>query len=444
MSIPEVHYARSGDVAIAYQVVGSGGTDVVFARGMSGDLLSSWEQPLLVRHIEGLAANGRLLTLDKRGTGLSDRVREVQSLETTMDDIRAVMDDAGSERAVLWTGLHSTGIGVLFAASYPDRCAGLMLFDPQVRGTSSDEYPWAPTAEEWRERLRGVREGWGDRAYLEQVARDWAPEMAGDAAFIDWSVWHIRRSLSPGAALTAYRMAMEIDVTDVLAAVRVPTLILARPPQRERARYAAERIRGARLVELPPFDGVFTWTNDDIHRATMEATSGFIDSLVHATAHERVLTTIVFTDIVASTEVAARLGDAGWRDLLARHHSLVRRTLARFSGVELDTAGDGFFATFDGPARAVQAATAITNAVGELGIEVRAGVHTGECELHDGKVTGIAVSIGARIASLAQPNEVLVSSTVRDLVAGSELRFDDRGSHELKGVPGDWHLFAAT
>ena len=444
MPIPEVHYARSGDVAIAYQVVGSGGTDVVFARGMSGDLLSSWEQPLLVRHIEGLAANGRLLTLDKRGTGLSDRVREVQSLETTMDDIRAVMDDAGSERAVLWTGLHSTGIGVLFAATYPDRCAGLMLFDPQVRGTRSDEYPWAPTAEEWRERLRGVREGWGDRAYLEQVARDWAPEMADDAAFMDWSVWHMRRSLSPGAALTAYRMAMEIDVTDVLAAVRVPTLILARPPQRERARYAAERIRGARLVELPLFDGIFTWTKDDIHRATMEATSGFIDSLVHPIAHERVLTTIVFTDIVASTEVAARLGDAGWRDLLSRHHSLVRRTLATFSGVELDTAGDGFFATFDGPARAVQAATAIRSAVGELGIEVRAGVHTGECELHDGKVTGIAVSIGARIASLAQPNEVLVSSTVKDLVAGSGLGFDDRGSHELKGVPGDWHVFAAT
>jgi class 3 adenylate cyclase len=176
----------------------------------------------------------------------------------------------------------------------------------------------------------------------------------------------------------------------------------------------------------------------------MEATTGFIDSLVHPTAHERVLTTIVFTDIVASTELAARLGDTGWRDLLGRHHSLVRRTLARFNGVELDTAGDGFFATFDGPARAVQAATAIRNAVGELEIQVRAGVHTGECELHDGKVTGIAVSIGARIASLAQPNEVLVSSTVKDLVAGSGLEFDDRGSHELKGVPGDWHVFAAT
>jgi class 3 adenylate cyclase len=444
MELPEVHYARSGDVAIAYQVYGSGGTDIVFARHMSGDLLSTWEQPLLVRHVEGLASNGRVLLLDRRGTGLSDRVREVQSLETTMDDIRAVMDDAGSERAVLWTGLNSTGIGVLFAATYPDRCAGLMLLDPVVRGTSNEDYPWAPSADEWRERLRGIRAGWGERNFLEALAREWAPEMADDLAFVDWSVWHMRRSLSPGAALTAYRMAMEVDVTDVLAAVRVPTLILGRPTEPERSRFAAERIRGAELVELPWFEGLFTWTKDEIHRPTMEATSRFIASLSRAEAHHRVLATILFTDIVASTETAARLGDAGWRDLLARHHALVRRELARFHGTELDTAGDGFFATFDGPARAVQAALAIRDAVRDLGIDVRAGIHTGECELHDGKVTGIAVSIGARIASVAGPGEVLVSSTVRDLVAGSGLRFDDRGTHELKGVPGAWSLAAAA
>jgi class 3 adenylate cyclase len=444
VQLPEVHYARSGDVAIAYQLIGEGGTDVVFARHMSGDLLSTWEQPLLVRHAEGLAANGRMIFFDRRGTGLSDRVREVQSLETTMDDIRAVMDDAGSERAVLWTGLASTGIGVLFAATYPDRCAGLMLLDPQVRGTASDEYPWAPTADEWRQRLRAVRDGWGDRAYLETVAREWAPEMADDAAFVDWLVWHMRRSMSPGAALTAYRMAMEADVTDVLAAIRVPTLILARPPFRERAAYAASHIRGAELVELPPFEGIFTWTRDDVHAATMEATSRFIASLAGGAAHERVLATILFTDIVGSTELAARIGDHEWRALLARHHAAVRRELARFSGVELDTAGDGFFATFDGPARAVQAAAAIRDAVRGLGIEVRAGIHTGECELHDGKVTGIAVSIGARIAGLAAAGDVLVSSTVKDLVAGSGLRFEERGSHELKGVPGSWAVFAAV
>ncbi|MEO6294310.1 MAG: adenylate/guanylate cyclase domain-containing protein [Candidatus Limnocylindria bacterium] len=443
MQPPDVSYARSGDVAIAYQVVGSGSTDIVFVRHMSGDLLSTWEQPLLVRHVEGLAANGRLLLLDKRGTGLSDRVREVQSLETAMDDIRAVMDHAGSERAVVWTGLASTGIGILFAATYPDRCAGLMLLDPQVRGTRSEDYPWAPSAEEWRERLRAIRVGWGERGYLESVAREWAPDMADDAAFIDWLVWHMRRSLSPGAALTAYRMAMEVDVTDVLAAVRVPTLILPRPPNPAPAHYAAERIRGAQIVELPWFDGRFTWTDNEVHEATMEATSRFIASLTDPGTSGRVLATILFTDIVASTETAARLGDAAWRELLGRHHALVRRELARFQGRELDTAGDGFFASFDGPARAVHAATAVRDAVRGLGIEVRAGVHTGECEIHEGKVAGIAVSIGARISSLADAGEVLVSSTVKDLVAGSELTFEDRGEHTLKGVSGTWRLFTA-
>lgn len=439
--LPEVRYARSGEVAVAYQTFGEGGTDVVFVRHMSGDLLSTWEQPRLVRHVQGLAANGRVLLLDRRGTGLSDRVREVQALETTMDDIRAVMDDAGSERAVLWTGLHSTGLGILFAATYPDRCAGLMLLDPQARGTASDEYPWAPTAEEWRTRLREMRAGWGDRSYLAAVAREWAPEMSNDDAFIDWLVWHMRRSLSPGAALTAYRTAMDVDVTDVLAAVRVPTLILARPTAVERARWMAKRISGARLVELPWFEGIFTWVVEEVHDATMRATSEFIGSLERAAGHERVLATILFTDIVGSTEHAARLGDAEWRALLARHHALVRRELARFDGIELDTAGDGFFATFDGPARAISAALAIRDAVASIGLEIRAGLHTGECEVHDGKVTGIAVAIGARIAALAEHGEILVSRTVRDLVAGSGIRFHERGDHELKGVPGTWNVF---
>jgi class 3 adenylate cyclase len=447
MQLPDVRYARSGDVAIAYQVIGSGepgSTDIVFVRGMSADLLSTWDQPLLVRHIERLASNGRLLLLDRRGTGLSDRVREVQSLETTMDDIRAVMDGAGSERAVLWTGLSSTGIGVLFAATYPERCAGLILLDPEVRGTRSDEYPWALGEDEWRDRLRMIRAGWGEREYLEARAREWIPSRADDAAFVDWLVWHMRRSLSPGAALTAYRMAMEVDVTDVLSAVRVPTLILSRASQVERARWVAARIRGAQVVELPSFDDVFVWARDDIDDAAQHAMGAFIESLSGADRHERVLTTILFTDIVGSTEASARLGDAVWRDLLERHHALVRREISRYRGAELDTAGDGFFATFEGPAKAVQAAAAIRDAVRGIGLQVRAGVHTGECELHDGKVAGIAVSIGARIASLAGPGEVLVSSTVRDLVAGSGLAFTDRGMHELKGIPGDWHVLAVA
>jgi class 3 adenylate cyclase len=382
--------------------------------------------------------------LDKRGTGLSDRVREVQSIETAMDDLRAVMDAVGSESAVLWSGGDSTGIGVLFAATYPERCAGLVLFCPRVKGTRSPDYPWAPTGEEWRERLTRVRTGWGERGYLEDLAREWAPEVADDEGFRNWFVWHMRRSLSPGAALTSFRAAMELDVSDVLAAVRVPTLILPLPTLPGAGYYTAERIRGAVLTELPAFRGLYTWVDDDVHRATMEATADFISRLAQRGGTERVLATILFTDIVGSTELAARIGDAAWRNLLQQHHAIVRRQLARFQGRELDTVGDGFFATFDGPARAVQAASAIRDALRSIEIDIRAGLHTGECELSDGKIAGIAVSIGARIASLAAPGEVLVSSTVKDLVAGSELRFEDRGEHMLKGVPTAWRLFAVA
>ena len=444
MHTPEVSYARSGDVAIAYQVVGAGPHDLVFVRGTTGDLLSTWEQPLLARHVTDLARSARVLLLDKRGTGLSDRVREVQSIETTMDDVRAVMDAAGSERAALWTGSTSTGIGVLFAATYPERCAGLIIFDPQVKGTRSDDYPWAPTEEEWREQLAAVRAGWGERGYLEELARERAPEVAGDDGFRDWFVWHMRRSLSPGAALTTSRALMELDVRDVLAAVRVPTLVIAHPARPGPAHYTAERIRGAELAELPPLRGIYSWVDDDAHRATMEATERFVAKLSGRVGAERVLATILFTDIVGSTERAATLGDSAWRQLLERHHAVVRRELARFQGRELDTAGDGFFAAFDGPARAVLAASAIRDSLRALELEVRAGLHTGECEVSDGKVAGIAVSIGARIASLAEPGEILVSSTVKDLVAGSDLRFEARGEHRLKGVPEPWRLFALT
>ena len=418
------------------------GTDIVFIRGLSSDLVSTWDQPLLVEHLERLASNGRLLLLDRRGTGLSDRVREVPSLESTMDDVRAVMDAAGSERAVLWTGLSSTGVGVLFAATYPERCAGLMLLDPQVRGTRTDDYPWAPTVEESRDELRVIRAEWGDRGYLERRVREWMPSRADDPAFVEWFVWHMRRSLSPGAALTAQRMAFEVDVTDVLGAVRVPTLVLARPPERDRARWVADRIRDATFVELPPFEDVFVWLHPDVHDACQDAIAAFIRGLEAPAPPDRTLATILFTDIAGSTETAARLGDVAWRDLLTRHHALVRRELARHDGTELDTAGDGFFATFGGPARALRAAQAIRAALGEIGLEIRAGVHTGECEILDGKVVGIAVSIGARISSLAVPGEILVSSTVRDLSAGSNLVFDDRGRHELKGVRDSMQVYA--
>ena len=444
MNVPDVAYARSGDVAVAYQVIGDGPIDIVFLRAITGDLLSSWDQPLLVRHVEGLAAHGRVIMLDRRGTGLSDRPRDVQSAESTMDDIRVVMDAVGSGRAVLWTGGNATGIVVLFAATYPERTAGLILFDPRAVGTRSPEYPWAQTADEWRAQLADVRNRWGSRSYFEELARSWAPEVADDPAFVDWFVWHMRRSMSPGAALTAYRTAMELDIRDVLAAVRVPTLILPRPASPGPGHYVAARIRGAEVVELPELRGLYTWVDDDAHRATMEATERFISRLTSGSPAERVLATVLFTDIVGSTELAGRLGDTAWRELLERHHAIVRRELARFRGRELDTAGDGFFASFDGPARAVQAAAALREPLREIGLEIRAGLHTGEFEVSDGKIVGIAVSIGARISSLAGAGEVLVSSTVKDLVGGSGLRFEDRGEHQLKGVPEPWHLFALS
>ncbi len=443
MSMPETLYARSGQVSIAYQVVGDGPVDIVFARGFAGDLLSTWQQPLLVRHVEGLASFGRLLMFDKRGSGLSDAVREVPTLEARMDDLRAVMDAAGSQKAVLWSGQQGgTGLVTLFAATYPERTAGLFLLDPAPRGTRTDDYPWAPTEEEWRLRIAEVSDGWGRRDFFERMLRDWSPEAPDDESFLDWFVSHMRWGLSPGAALAFYRAVMGSDVSDVLPAVRVPTLILHRTSQRGPAEYCARLIPGAELVELPRLRGVYTWVDDAAHERTMEATQRLVSRAGRPTEPERVLVTVLFTDIVGSTEKATELGDRDWKALLERHYALVRGELARFRGDEVDTAGDGFLAAFDGPARAIRCACAIRDEVHSLGLEIRAGLHTGECELVNGKLAGIAVHTGARVASEAKPSEVLVSSTVKDLVAGSGLAFQDRGSHQLKDIPGEWRLYA--
>ena len=279
MEIPDVQYARSGDVAIAYQVVGDGPMDFVWFRGMAGDLLSSWDQPRLIRHAHGLSEFGRVLMLDKRGTGLSDRVREVPTLETRMDDIRAVMDDVGSERAFLWTAHEGSRTAILFAATYPERTAGLVLLDPSVRGTATPDYPWAPSAEEWRRRLVDVRAGWGRRDFFAALLREWAPSVADDESFEDWFVGHMRRSLSPGAALSFFRTMMDADVSDVLATVRVPTLIFCRHSERDESGYVANRITGSRLVELEGLRGMFTWVDDAVHEKTMRETRQFVVGL---------------------------------------------------------------------------------------------------------------------------------------------------------------------
>jgi class 3 adenylate cyclase len=446
MKIPDVHYARSGDVAIAYQVVGDGPVDLVFARGFAGDLASTWEQPLLVRHVEGLASFSRVLMLDKRGTGLSDRVREVPTLETRMDDLRAVMDDAGSEQAVVWTAQEGVRLAALFAATYPERTAGLAFIDPSARGRRTADYPWSPSDEEWRARLAEVREGWGTREFLERFLREWAPTMAEDEDFRDWFVWHMRRSLSPGAALAFFRMMMDSDVTDVLPAVRVPTLILYKAGESGPARYFAERMPNAELTEIPGLVGGsgYTWLDDRTHRMAMHEIERFVSRLPQRGEPERVLATVLFIDMVGSTELAASIGDRAWRETLARYHALVRRELAKFRGAEIDVVGDGFLASFDGPARAIRCAVSVRDAVRGEGMDVRAGLHTGECEVHGAKLAGIAVHTGARVAALAAPGEVIVSSTIKDLVAGSGIGFDARGEHVLKGIPGEWRLYAVT
>jgi class 3 adenylate cyclase len=441
--VPDIQYARSGDVAIAYQVLGEGPVDLVFFRGMAGDLLSTWDQPLLLRHPQGLARFSRVLMFDKRGTGLSDRVREAPTLETRMDDVRAVMDAAGSEAAVISSGHEGSRTALLFGATYPERTLGLALLEPSVRGTRTPEYPWAPTAEEWRARLAAVRERWGSRDYFAELAREWAPTRGEDPSFVDWFVGHMRRSLSPGAALAFFRTMKDADVSDILSSISVPTLVLSKPAERAEADYVAERIAGAEVRELTELQGLFTWVDDAVNEQMLQETERFVARLTTPPQPDRVLATVLFTDIVDSTQRASELGDGPWRSLLERHHTVVRARLAQFRGTEVDVAGDGFFATFDGPRRAIECALALVEDVDALGLQIRAGLHTGECELLGRKPTAIAVPIGARVAAAAQPGEVLVSSTVKDLVAGSELSFEDRGLRELKGV-GEWRVYAVS
>ena len=442
--VPDVKYARSGDVAIAYQVVGEGDTDIVFVRVTLADLLAGWDMPLFVDHVEGLAGAGRAILFDKRGSGLSDPVRQVPTLETRMDDIRAVMDAADSERAVLWAAQEGSRIAVLFAATYPERTSALVLYDATARGLWAPEYPWAANDEAWRRELREIRDRWGDRDYLVERAHKLSPVGAQDAEWLEWFVWYMRRSASPAEAVAFHRMSMEGDVREVLGAVRAPTLVLHREETRDEAAFVADRIAGARRVEVQGLRDWFSWADPERNAVLLRETHEFLETLSTPREPDRVLATVLFTDIVGSTARAAEIGDTAWRELLGRHHTLVRGELVRFRGEELDTAGDGFFAAFDGPGRAIECARAIREAVRSLDLEIRAGVHTGECERVDGKLGGIAVPTGARIASLAEPGEVLVSSTVKDLVAGSGIAFEDRGTHELKGVPGEWRLYAVS
>jgi class 3 adenylate cyclase len=434
---PAVSYARSGDVSLAYVVLGAGPIDLVFVHGFVGNLETAWEQPLRVAFFDRLATFSRVIEFDRRGTGLSDRVREVPTLETRMDDLRAVMDAAGSERAAIIATFEAGSMAALYAATYPERVGALVLYNAIAKGVWAPEYPFARTEEEWRAELAEIHDRWGDPDYFAEFARAVAPSQADNAEFLTWILKVQRTGASPAAALAIMRMARDVDIRDVLPSIRVPTLVLHTAPYLDESRYIADRIPGAHRVAIAGEDTMFF-----LAPGLGEQIQRFVTSVWGEAEPETVLSTVLFTDIVDSTQRAAEVGDRQWAELVASHHALVRRQLDRFRGRELDTAGDGFFASFDGPARGIRCARAISESVRELGLEVRAGLHTGECEVIGDKLGGIAVNIGARVAARAQPGEVLVSSTVKDLVAGSGIGFEDRGTAELKGVPGAWQLFA--
>ncbi len=446
MNLSETRYAMSGDTAIAYRVGGDGPIDLVHTPGAVSNVELMWDHPVFARYSELLGSFVRVIHFDKRGTGLSDRVRSIASLEERADDIRAVMDAAGSERAAIMGVSEGGPMAVMFAATHPDRTLGLILYGAHATSRWSPDYPWGDTDDEIRNWF--AEQERSPRQMTEESARGSLavsmPSMANDDDFVRFWASLMRMSISPGARLDLVRMNLEIDVRAVLPALRTPTLVLHKTDDGAvnigEGRYLAAHVPGARLVELAGRDHIFVAEDPEAIVGEIER---FVATLSTAEVElDTVLATVLFTDIVGSTATAAELGDRRWRELLERHHQAVRGQLARFRGREVDTAGDGFFATFDGPARAIRCACAVGEAVGELGLEVRAGVHTGECELLDDKVAGIAVSIGARVAARAAPGEVLVSSTVKDLVAGSGIRFADRGVAELKGVPGEWRLYA--
>jgi pimeloyl-ACP methyl ester carboxylesterase len=437
---PETRYAKSGDLNIAYQVVGDGPFDLVYVPGWVSNVDLLWERPKPARFLERLASFSRLILFDKRGTGMSDRVsnERLPTLEQRMDDVRAVLDAVGSESAALLGHSEGGSMSLLFAATYPERSRALVLVGAFAKRLRSDDYPWAPSVEERLETIAEVERDWG--AGLDVTTE--APHE--DPALLEWYSTYLRRSASPGAAAALLRMNSQIDTRHILPTIRVPTLALTRTGDRDvtvdEGRWLASQIPEGRFIELSGEEHLLWAGDQDILLAEIEE---FLTGTRTVPEHDRVLSTVLFTDIVGSTERARELGDRGWHEVLDEHHARVRDVLEQYRGREVDTAGDGFFASFDGPARAIRAACAIREGVQPLGIEIRAGLHTGECELMRDKIGGIAVHTGARVAAAAEPGEVLVSSTVKDLVAGSGITFADRGERELKGV-GSWRLYSVV
>ena len=442
-----VRFARNGDVGVAYTVLGDGPVDLLYVSTFSNlDLI--WESPSFGGFLDGLSACSRLIVVDRRGQGVSDRLspNDIPLLEDNVDDVVAVLGAVSSNRAVLMGGSDTAALCMMLAATYPERVAGLVLFAPAAVGVQAADYPWQWTESEWATYLDDVAAGWGTREYAAESLRLFCPSMAGDPRHIDWFERFLRGTASKNVQLALENVMRQMDVRSVLPAVTVPTLIMHRVDDKVEdvgaSRYLAGAIRGAELVELPG-DDHFPWSG--AYEPVLAEIERFLDGLwdEDSTMASRVLASVMFTDIVNSTAHAATLGDHRWRTTREAHDRIVRRHLVRFRGREVKTIGDGFLATFDGPARGVICAREICAAMEPLGIEVRVGLHTGEIELDGVDVAGIAVAIGARVGSLAGPGEVLVSSTVKDLVVGSGIAFEERGEHTLKGVPDAWRIYAA-
>jgi class 3 adenylate cyclase len=442
IEVPETAYAQSGDVHIAYQVVGDGPVDLLYATGIWSNVEIMWEHQPWARFLERLASFSRLVLFDMRGVGLSDRGPEPPYLELQRDDIGAVMDAVGIDSGIVFAGARAASMAMLFAATNPERTDALILYAPVAKTVSTPDFP------------HGVRTADEQKAFMDRFVREagtgrnlalQAPTVADDPEFRRWWARFERLVASPGAYRELATILTSLDVREVLHAIHVPTLVLQRTDdaivRAAAARYVADSIGNARYVELPGTDHVPFVGDAD---ALLDEVQEFVTGSRPAPEADRVLATVVFTDIVDSTRTQAERGDRGWKQLIERHNETVRTLISRFDGLEQDTAGDGFFVRFDGPARAIRCAQEIARAIESLGIQARAGIHTGECELADGKCSGLSVSIGARIMSKAGASEVLVSRTVKDLVAGSGLSFEDAGEHELKGVPDRWRLYRVT
>jgi pimeloyl-ACP methyl ester carboxylesterase len=437
---PKTRYAKgTGDVHIAYQVVGEGPVDLVFIQGFVSNVDYWWEMPVAARLLNRLASFSRLILWDKRGTGLSDPVDRVPTLDERVEDLRAVMQAVGSERTALYGISEGGPMALLFAAAHPEQTSALILYGSSPKFSQAPDWPWGWTAEEVHGWLEEIDRDWADGAMFDLFAPGYAHI---EAARQSWGRY-LRAGASPKMGRAVIQALAALDCRDILPAVRVPTLIIHRSGDKvakvEAARYMEQHVPGAKMVELPGDDHPYTLGDQD---SIIDEIEEFLTGIRHTAQPDRVLATVLFTDIVDSTNRAAELGDRRWLQLLDSHDRLVRQQLDRVAGKEIKRTGDGFLATFTGPSRAIECACAIRDGVGQLGIEIRAGLHTGECELVPGDIGGLAVHIAARVVTLAGPGEVLVSNTVKDLVVGADLEFDERGLQALKGVPGEWRLFA--